>query len=330
MSGLSRTPGKRVQGNTLTGVRIPLSPPRIVKKALIFQGFFVFPTWLHAMFADAPMQVDCPDAINTAFRGGNSMATFNHQDGHHVETDGARIYYEEQGDRHGPALVFLHGGFGDIETFNAITPQLGKRWRLIGIDSRGQGKSTLGGALLSYKRLQQDVEAVIRHLGLDRVSIIGHSDGGIAALRLAASRTVGVDKLVTIGAHWALGADDPTRDMYAGVTAGSWREMFPHSYDSYQALNPEPDFERLTAALQSLWLDSGEDGYPNEAVRDITAALLVVRGDEDPLVSRANAVELADRVPGAKLLNIPFADHSTHEDQPGWLLAVLDAFLHDR
>ena len=27
MSGLSRTPGKRVQGNTLTGVRIPLSPP---------------------------------------------------------------------------------------------------------------------------------------------------------------------------------------------------------------------------------------------------------------------------------------------------------------
>jgi hypothetical protein len=29
MSGLSRTPGKRVQGNTLTGVRIPPSPPRI-------------------------------------------------------------------------------------------------------------------------------------------------------------------------------------------------------------------------------------------------------------------------------------------------------------
>ena len=27
MSGLSRTPGKRVQGNTLTGVRIPPSPP---------------------------------------------------------------------------------------------------------------------------------------------------------------------------------------------------------------------------------------------------------------------------------------------------------------
>ena len=42
MSGLSRTPGKRVQGNTLTGVRIPLSPPEFHIKALIIQGFFVF------------------------------------------------------------------------------------------------------------------------------------------------------------------------------------------------------------------------------------------------------------------------------------------------
>ena len=40
MSGLSRTPGKRVQGNTLTGVRIPLSPPEHQVKALIIQGFF--------------------------------------------------------------------------------------------------------------------------------------------------------------------------------------------------------------------------------------------------------------------------------------------------
>ena len=50
MSGLSRTPGKRVQGNTLTGVRIPPSPPAF-KKARILNlinglqssGFFHLP-----------------------------------------------------------------------------------------------------------------------------------------------------------------------------------------------------------------------------------------------------------------------------------------------
>lgn len=255
------------------------------------------------------------------------MTTFNHQDGKHIEIDGASIYVEQQGNKEGPALVFLHGGFGDIETFNLITPSLGRDYRLIGIDSRGQGKSTLGQSRLTYKRIQQDVEAVIRHLGIEHFSIIGHSDGGIAAMRIAAANTLPIDKFVAIGAHWALKADDPVRGMYAEVTSESWREMFPHSYDSYQIMNPAPDFERLALALRALWLDSGSDGYPNEAVRNITADLLVVRGDEDMLVSRTNAVELADKVPNAKLLNIPFANHSPQEDRPEWLTPILEAFL---
>lgn len=255
------------------------------------------------------------------------MTTFNHQDGQHIEIDGSNIYYEQQGNREGPALVLLHGGFGDMETFNAITPLLGRHYRLIGVDSRGQGKSTLGSGQLTYKRIQQDVQVLAKHLKLERLSIIGHSDGGIAALRIAAANTVRIDKLVTIGAHWALGADDPVREMYAQVTAQSWREMFARSYDSYQALNPAPNFERLAVALRELWLDMSEAGYPQETVRNIRADLLVVRGDEDRLVSRINAVELAERVPNARFLNIPFADHSPQEDRPQWLSAFLDAFL---
>ncbi|QLF94669.1 alpha/beta fold hydrolase [Pseudomonas sp. ABC1] len=255
------------------------------------------------------------------------MAVFNHQDGRHIEVDGAQLYMEQQGNPDGPVLVFLHGGVGDIETFNAITPHLAGQYRLIGIDTRGHGKSTLGTAPLSYARIQRDVQAVLHSLGVPRFTLIGHSDGGIAALRLAAARAPGLDRFVTIGAHWALPKDDPTRALYQGITAADWREMFPHSYNSYQALNPAPDFEALVAAVRDLWLDTGPDGYPAESVRDIEACLLAVRGDEDPLVSRSNALELVERVPGAALLNIPFTDHSPHEDRPQWLLAPLLHFL---
>jgi len=258
------------------------------------------------------------------------MTVFNHQDGQHLQVDDARIYFEQQGKQDGPALILLHGGLGNMATFNSIAPHLGKTYRLIGIDSRGQGKSTLGTVPLTYKRIQQDVEALIRHLELTNVSLIGHSDGGIVALRLATHKTTPIDKLITIGAHWALKADDPTREMYAGITAADWREMFPDDVDRYQALNPEADFDRLMDAVRKLWLDNSDDGYPKESVRDITASLLVVRGDQDPLVSRTNAVELADRVPNAKLLNLPFADHSPHEERPQWLLPMLDAFLQAR
>lgn len=257
------------------------------------------------------------------------MTTFNHQDGQHIEIDGARIYVEQQGNPGGPALLLLHGGFSDIETFNAITPRLAPVYRLIGIDSRGQGKSTLGKQPLTYRRIQQDAEAVARHLGLGRIGLIGHSDGGIAALRLAAAKTLNIDRVTVIGAHWALPPDDPTREMYAGITAEAWREMFPHSYDRYMTLNPEPDFERLATAVRTLWLDDGPDGYPVETVREIVASLLVIRGDEDQLVSRENSIALADRVDNARLLNLSYADHALHEDRADWLWPTLEHFLRE-
>ncbi|MBK0004775.1 alpha/beta hydrolase [Erwinia sp. S38] len=255
------------------------------------------------------------------------MTVFNHLDGVHLQINGARIYYEQQGNQDGPALLFLHGGLGDMQTFNTLASHLGKTYRLIGIDSQGHGKSTLGIYPLTYRRIQEDVQAVIRHLGITSASVIGHSDGGIAALRLAASGKTWIDKLITIGAHWSLSQDDPTREMYANITAADWCETFPREVDRYLALNPEPDFERLMAAVRQLWLDDSEAGYPGESVRNIRARLLVVRGDEDQLVSRANAVELADRVAGAMFLNLPFTDHSVQESQVQWLLPVLDEFL---
>lgn len=255
------------------------------------------------------------------------MTTFTHRDGQHIEIDSAHIYYECQGNPDGPALVLLHGGFGSIETFSAIAPHLGRTHRLIGIDSRGQGKSTLGTLPLTYRRIEQDVTVVLDRLGVRRCSIMGHSDGGIVALRLAVSEPSRIDKLVTIGAHWTLAADDPTRARYAGVTAASWRSRFPDSFDSYQALNPAPDFEKLTAALVAMWLAADTDGYPGEAIRRIGSKLLVIRGDEDPLVSRRHAVEMAERVSSARLANLPYTGHSPHEDKPEWVLALLDAFL---
>ncbi|WP_028633967.1 alpha/beta fold hydrolase [Pseudomonas parafulva] len=258
------------------------------------------------------------------------MNVFNHRNGAYLDIDDARIYFEQLGAQDAPTLILLHGGLGHIETFNTITPYLAEHWRLIGIDSRGQGKSTLGAAGLTYQRLQQDVERVIEHLGLTSVSIIGHSDGGIVGLRLAASKQVQVDKLVTLGAHWALNQDDPTRGLYAGITAAKWRGLFAEDVEQYESLNPEPDFAHLMDAVKALWLDTSEAGYPGASVSTITAPLLVVRGDEDLLVSRINALELADQVPGAQLLNLAFADHSPHESRPQWLMPMLEAFLNPR
>lgn len=162
------------------------------------------------------------------------MHTFNHRDGQHLDIDGARIYVEEQGNPDGSALLFLPGGFDQIETWNLLMPGLAATHRLIGIDSRGHGRSTLGPQPLSYRRLEEDVKAVVRHLGLTCYGVIGHSDGGIVALRLAADPANPVTHIIPIGAQWELPPDDPARDELAQATPTFWRKTFPGTRDLWR------------------------------------------------------------------------------------------------
>ena len=56
------------------------------------------------------------------------MKNFAHNSGQYLQVDGAKIYYETSGKEDSPALLFLHGGFGNIEDFNAILPDLDKEF----------------------------------------------------------------------------------------------------------------------------------------------------------------------------------------------------------
>ena len=257
------------------------------------------------------------------------MENFNHRSGEHLMLDSAKIYFEVHGDDAGSALLFLHGGLGTMGDFNGVLPLLKQRFRLIAIDSRGHGKSTLGTAALSYERLALDAAAVLKHLGVERCSVVGFSDGGITALRMAAKADSCVDKLVVIGTDMMLKPDDPVRKLLGSVTAESWTKKFPETVALYQDLNPQPDFGGLIEAIVPMWLDDSGSGYPGESVKRIRCPLLAVRGDEDHLVSRASVVELVEQVQGAKLLNIPFAGHEAHKDQAEAVMASVNRFLRE-
>ena len=253
--------------------------------------------------------------------------TFDHQTGRHLTVGSALIYYELLGRDTDPPLVFLHGGMGSIEDFNGVLPRLQGRHWLIGIDSRGQGRSTLGSDGLSYELIQQDMEAVLDHLGLKQVDVIGFSDGGIAALRVAARASSRIRKLVCIGTDVTFKADSPLREIYQRITPQSWREKFPATHEVYQRVNPAPDFDTLVKTIVGMWQDEGPQGYPGDSVQRITSDLLVVHGDDDHLVSRHNTWTLAEQVKGARLLNVPFAGHVAHDDQPELVMLGVNQFL---
>lgn len=115
--------------------------------------------------------------------------------------------------------------------------------------------------------------------------------------------------------------------MYAEVTPESARAMFAGYHSRYMETNPEPDFDRFTAAMLGLWLDRGPSGYPGQRVADIEAQALLIRGDGDFLTTPEATVALAKAMRNAAFLNVPFADHVVYEQQGAVCETVIRQFL---
>lgn len=252
---------------------------------------------------------------------------FDHTTGRLVASGDAEIYVEEIGISDGPVLLMLHGGFGTIEEFNTITPTLSRHFRLIGIDSRGHGRSSLGSTKLSYKTLTDDLKAVINVLDLRRFSIFGFSDGGVVAYRYAAGKDNRLQKVVTVGASWEMNENEPCWEMISGMTGEVWKGMFPASYDTYIRLNPKPDFDTFSRSVVTMWTDLSANGHPEESMRDIAADMLVIRGDNDFLTNLESMARLKSMTDKVNFLNVPLAEHVAFDESPEIVLRAMGKFL---
>lgn len=240
----------------------------------------------------------------------------------------AHIYVQELGNPAGPAVVLLHGGLGNLHDFDSIAERLASECRLIAMDLRGHGKSSLGSKPLRYAQYQADVLAVLDQLGLEKVAIVGFSDGGIVGYRLAAEHPERIAALVTLGAQWRLLPNDPSIPILQGLSVQDWNAMFPQAIGQYAQLNPAGDFGVLLEAVKGVWLDTDTaTGYPGEGVAAIRTPTLIVRGDADPFLSLPEACALQTRIAGSGLLNIPFVGHSAHDEANAVFLAAVLPFL---
>jgi pimeloyl-ACP methyl ester carboxylesterase len=62
-------------------------------------------------------------------------------------------------------------------------------------------------------------------------------------------------------------------------------------------------------------LDRSAAGRPNESVKNISCPLLIVRGENDPIVTSSDIAELSKLVKNTSILNIPSAGHEAFQHQ---------------
>lgn len=124
----------------------------------------------------------------------------NQSVGKYLKLKDTDLYYEVYGD--GEPLILLHGNSGSIKDYYQQIPVLSKQYKVIAIDTRGQGKSKdVSKKDFTYKLFADDVKALADHLNLDKVNIAGWSDGGCTGLEFALKYPDHLNKLIIIGAN---------------------------------------------------------------------------------------------------------------------------------
>ncbi|MGC4101856.1 alpha/beta fold hydrolase [Ferruginibacter sp.] len=231
--------------------------------------------------------------------------------GNYAHVNGIKIYYETYGA--GQPLLLLHGNSSSIRTFEKQIPELSKHYKVIAIDTRGQGKSTEDGKKYTYDLFADDVNALLDQLHLDSVNIVGWSDGGNTGLIVAMKYPAKVKKLVTMGANVFI--DNTVVDKSVFTSLNKEKKTLSSS----NAAN-----EQNRIRLIDLLLTEPQHSFAE--LKNIQCPVLVVAGEND-VIKEAHTKAIAANIPRAVLKIIPKATHYFPSEDPGNFNKLVEDFL---
>ncbi|MFI6681209.1 alpha/beta fold hydrolase [Kribbella sp. NPDC050470] len=245
--------------------------------------------------------------------------------GDYVDAGGLRTYYEVAGD--GEPLVLIHGGATTGESWAAQVPALAERYRVFVPDRRGHGRTPDTEGPATMDGYAADLIAFMTALNLGTAHVVGWSDGGKVAVRMALSRPDLVRKLVMIGTELTRAGGTPANDRLMTTPEGLARLEGIAKAD-YERLSPDgPEhFGTVFAKWARMWA-SIPDIEPAE-LGHLPMPVLLMQGDDDCVRIEHN-VDLARAIPDAQLAVIPGGSHAVPLEKPDLVNRLLLDFLAD-
>jgi pimeloyl-ACP methyl ester carboxylesterase len=169
--------------------------------------------------------------------------------------------------------------------------------------------------------MADDYLALLDHLGIDKVALVGWSDGGIIGLDIAIRHPERLSRLFAFAANYtpegvkASVEGDPTFNAYV-ERAG----------EDYARLSPTPgEFDAFVDQISQMW--ATEPNYTKEQLKAITVPTVIFDGDHDEAIEPAHTAEMAELIPDAKLVIMKDASHFAMWQQPDAFNATVLDFL---
>ena len=116
--------------------------------------------------------------------------------GRYAAVNGLKLYYEIHAA--GEPLILPRGGVVGIEMFAPVLPALAEHRQVIAVDLQGHGRTVDVQRPLRFELMADDIDALMKVLGIKSADILGYSLGGGVAMLTAIQHPEAVNRLVVI------------------------------------------------------------------------------------------------------------------------------------
>ena len=262
-----------------------------------------------------------------------------------VKTRGDRpieLYYERSGPQGVDPVLLVMGLGTTLDAWDLTAPVLAEKRDVIRFDNRGIGRTEKPRGRYRTAEMADDALALLDHLGLDRVHVVGISMGGMIAQALAARRPALVRRLaLVVTAHTlAPAGHDSGNHLSALADAGRWRAFLRHAnhlcFDgrTHRVAAPlmwalgSPLLGRRRAAARDFAISARACAQHDAAawLHHIAAPTLVWSAADDQLFPAHATEALAAALPQAWHMSAPGA-HAAFMQQRADFQAAIAGFL---
>lgn len=256
----------------------------------------------------------------------------------------------------GPALVLLHGIGDSAQTWRDVIPTLAQRYTVIAPDLLGHGQSDKPRGDYSVAAHANDMRDLLKILGIERVTVVGHSLGGGVAMQFVYQYPTVCERLVLVSSGGVCAdvnpllraASAPNAELLLPFIAAKPSRMITGWFvklmrrldhdigvdadDLMRVVNTLPDMSSRRAFLRTL---RSVVDWRGQAVTMLDRCyltgrlpILLIWGARDAVIPMRHAQIARLAMPGSQLEVFENAGHFPFRSDPKRFVDVLDNFMH--
>jgi proline iminopeptidase len=281
----------------------------------------------------------------------------------YVQVKQGKLYYQSFGS--GEPIIVIHGGPGMMDS-SYLLPQmleLTKTNQVIFYDQRGSGKSLetkINPELMNLQQFTQDLDDLRKSLNLDKVTLLGHSWGGIIAMNYAAQYPDYVSRLILLSpapadhggiVSFEKACEEKNKNIAEEISPifssstiekldvdeikRLYRKVFVnYVYNSKDAAKISLDFDKKSAIssiksmemlIDTTWMNPKFNLLP--ILKQISAPTLIIHGKDD-LIASTSIEQIGKTIPNTKIIYLAKCGHFPFIEQSEETFAAIKGFIN--